>query len=551
MTKRTFYNIYYREETNVLKIRINRAYIRISREYKDLGKGGEEMCEYMKLLRLIVLSLFLGMPGMVRGRTVTFTKVTVGSGLLYVPHGDWAGDIDGTSPPHTLDIFATMGFGEAVWYANLGNGTSWSAKNLIWTAPVNLCNFEIAGADLDKDGDMDAVSCDFGSGSSDISYLAVHTNTGGSAFTTKIIGNVDGGFRQMRLEDVDNDDTLDIVVSVNTKFSQSDIGVYWYENTGGMNFIEHFIGKCNAWKVDCFDDEPQDGHLEIVVSETYHGSGSTTDPCRLIFYKNDGFEFFTPTTLDTYAERAAGVRCAELNNDGKIDIISGNAISGVLYWYENMGSSSFTRHTIDNNCPDIDGIDVGDFEPDGDMDIVAAGRDYWFRWYENDGNGNFTPHTIDTEYEKFDLPYVTYLDGDTCPDIVLTEASIMGHVFAYLNPCPPPDGVEEKTGRRHKSEGISVSVYPNPATTKASIKFRVQGLELKNSQLATHNSQLTIYDLSGRLVRSLSITDNRIPITEVTWDERDAEGKKVNSGIYFYSIKYKDSGAKGKFIILK
>ena len=119
-----------------------------------------------------------------------------------------------------------------------------------------------------------------------------------------------------------------------------------------------------------------------------------------------------------------------------------------------------------------------------------------------------------------------------------------------------PHGAEEKTGIRHKAEGISVSVYPNPATTKAEIRFQVTGfrsqvtgekLETCNMELAT----LRIYDLSGRLVRSLPITDNRTPITEVTWDGQDSKGKKVNSGIYFYSVKYKDSGAKGKFIILK
>jgi N-acetylneuraminic acid mutarotase len=108
----------------------------------------------------------------------------------------------------------------------------------------------------------------------------------------------------------------------------------------------------------------------------------------------------------------------------------------------------------------------------------------------------------------------------------------------------PPYGAEEKTGIRQKAEGISVSVYPNPATTKTSIKFRVQSSELKDSRLTIHN-------LSGRLIRSLPITDNRTPNTEVTWDGRDNRGKKVNSGIYFYSIKHEISEDRGKFVILK
>ena len=121
----------------------------------------------------------------------------------------------------------------------------------------------------------------------------------------------------------------------------------------------------------------------------------------------------------------------------------------------------------------------------------------------------------------------------------------------WYNQCA---GIEEKTGERHKATGISVSVYPNPATTKTSIKFRVQSSELKNKKLSTLNSQLLtlkIYDISGRLVRSLTITDNRTPNTEVTWNRKDSENRKVKSGIYFYRLSCKDLEIKGKFVILK
>lgn len=375
-------------------------------------------------------------------RVVTFTRVTVDS-VLYVPHGDWADNIDGTSKPYENDILATIAaYGDAVWYANNGKGASWSASHLIWTAPNY--DYEIASADLDKNGTIDAVSTDMNNIGT--LSLAVHTNTGGGSFTTKTVGSLSGIFRQMRLRDINNDGNIDIIATVCTsKFDgslQTDVGLYWYENTGGMNFTQHLIGFCNPWKVDCFDDDG-DNHLEVVITETYHGNLDTTTNCRLILYKNDGSEGFTPFILDNsflpgvIGKGGAGVRCADLNNDGKIDIVSGDASGGILYWYENLGGCNFQRDTIDANCPAIDGIDVGDFEPDADMDIVVAGRDYWFRWYENDGNGNFTKHDIDKEYELFDVPYVSYFDGDSCPDVVLTESSYSGYVFAYLNPCPP------------------------------------------------------------------------------------------------------------------
>ena len=121
----------------------------------------------------------------------------------------------------------------------------------------------------------------------------------------------------------------------------------------------------------------------------------------------------------------------------------------------------------------------------------------------------------------------------------------------WYNSCV---NIEEKTDNRRKATNISVAVYPNPATTKASIKFRVQSPEIKDKKLSTLNSQLLtlkIYDLSGRLVRSLPIMDYRSPITEITWDRKDSNGEKVKSGIYFYRLNCKDFEIKGKFVILK
>ncbi len=458
----------------------------------------------MRVCIFVILAL---VSVQVSGRTVTFNRYTVDS-LVPMPHGDWAGDIDGTSPPYQLDIFATITVpAQAVWYANSNFGKSWSARKDVWTTPRDLYNLEIAGADF-NDGDIDAISVDLALANGTVSSLGFSDNLGGGIFTTKIIGTLEGRIRQMRPADVDNDSDLDIVATVNTQHSQADIGLYWYENTGGMNFTEHFIGKCNPHKVDCFDDDG-DGHLEIVVSEHWHGSGSTTDPCRLILYKNDGFEVFTPIVLDnTYGLGGAGVRCAKFDNDLAVDIVAGSMDAGILYWYRNNGGNNFTRHIIDNNCPELDGIDVGDFEPDGDMDIVAAGRDYWFRWYENDGNTppNFIPHTIDAEYENFDLPYVTYLDGDTCPDIVLTEDSNNGHVFAYLNPCDP-SGIEE------------TEITPTNTYLKVPSLISSESVNLEYGIEERGDVRLEVIDITGRTVQVIENSGYKEPgAYKINWN---------------------------------
>lgn len=273
---------------------------------------------------VIIFILSLTTLGTIKGRTVSFTRVIIDSGMPG-PHGDWAGDIDGTSPKYQLDVFATYVIpGVAVWYKNNGLGTSWSTEQVIWNLTnTSHYNYEIAGCNLDGDGDIDAVSCNaypFDSG-----RICIHTNLGGGTFTTKEIGPINAMDRQMRVRDMDGDGDSDIVVTAWTNrfcWDQTDVGVYWFENKGSMNFTKHFIGMCNAWKVDCFDDDG-DKHLDVVVSESYHGDQDSALDCKLILYRNNGAEGFTPVILDNSYSRGwgnaggAGVRCADLNNNGK------------------------------------------------------------------------------------------------------------------------------------------------------------------------------------------------------------------------------------------
>jgi flagellar hook assembly protein FlgD len=51
---------------------------------------------------------------------------------------------------------------------------------------------------------------------------------------------------------------------------------------------------------------------------------------------------------------------------------------------------------------------------------------------------------------------------------------------------------------------------------------------------------VTIYDVSGRLVRTL--TDRTLPAGEhrATWDGRTVDGSRAGAGIYFYAFRAGD-----------
>jgi hypothetical protein len=106
-------------------------------------------------------------------------------------------------------------------------------------------------------------------------------------------------------------------------------------------------------------------------------------------------------------------------------------------------------------------------------------------------------------------------------------------------------GIDEVPGKRIIKPEISV--YPNPFSSKVS--FQLSGiLEYQNSG----ELEIRIYDVSGRMVKSLSLTTNHSPLgTGLSWDGKDKNGKGLGNGVYF--VTYRDESVKisKKIILLK
>ncbi|MCP4605554.1 MAG: T9SS type A sorting domain-containing protein, partial [Proteobacteria bacterium] len=62
---------------------------------------------------------------------------------------------------------------------------------------------------------------------------------------------------------------------------------------------------------------------------------------------------------------------------------------------------------------------------------------------------------------------------------------------------------------------------------------------------------LAVYDISGRLVRTL--VDNKMDAGEqnVIWNGKDSNGQHVASGVYFYKMIAGDFSSTDKMILLK
>ena len=89
--------------------------------------------------------------------------------------------------------------------------------------------------------------------------------------------------------------------------------------------------------------------------------------------------------------------------------------------------------------------------------------------------------------------------------------------------------------------------YPNPFNPSTTIEFQIPAVD-GLSEVATG---LKIFDLRGRLIRTL--VDKNMPpgYHSFYWDGLSDAGTKVSSGIYFYTIKAGDFGEKKKMMVIK
>lgn len=84
-------------------------------------------------------------------------------------------------------------------------------------------------------------------------------------------------------------------------------------------------------------------------------------------------------------------------------------------------------------------------------------------------------------------------------------------------------------------------VYPNPFSSSAKIEY-----QLKESSPVT----LSIYNQRGQLVKQLVSESKSAGTHTVSWDGRDASGRKVSSGIYFARLSIPGESSQKKLIFM-
>jgi len=206
--------------------------------------------------------------------------------------------------------------------------------------------------------------------------------------------------------------------------SQNSIGLVWYHNPDWKRYL---IGPGEFTTDGEIADINADGKAEIIASCAARD--------QIEWYERVGDPFHSEGWKRHRIGRgwAHDLAVGDVNGDGRLDVIafSKYVTPPHLVWHEAPPDprGAWTRHEIDQ--PPGEGLAIGDLDGDGHLDI-AAGRS----WYRNtDGHGtNWEKREITSEWTHDCRVAIVDVNRDGKLDIVLSHSEGKGRLSWFENP---------------------------------------------------------------------------------------------------------------------
>lgn len=258
-------------------------------------------------------------------------------------------------------------------------------------------------------------------------------------------------------------------------------------------------------------------------------------------WMNDFYNYFIPATLGPkamiagYWDDLKGLKTG-VNNDGS-GIFNDMRI---CYWYD----ATNNRYIIEwNEAYNQYTIDL--------MQDASLEKFQIILYPKNNADGD-----IVIQYHTVDNPGIATLFSTVG---IEDHTQTRGLTYTFANVYPPtatplqaglaikftttaPDDYVSNSDNTLSIPFTMEQNYPNPFNPNTTISF--------NLMQATH-ANLSIYNLKGQLVKTLLNAQATAGKHSILWDGKDASGKSVSSGLYYYRLKTDSQISSRKMLLMK
>ena len=247
--------------------------------------------------------------------------------------------------------------------AGLAQGLAFESK----TIAVGNGPSSVVAADLNNDGQVELICTD-----SKDNALTVLTNDGSGGFVSNVTYSVTGTNPACVLvADLTASGKADLVVAIfNNSNGNGKLEVLTNDGVGGFNSNATYdVGTGPSCVVSA--DVNGDGQPDLIAANTspYPNGGLTV-------MTNDGGVFSLEATLRIGAtisdDDSHWVAAADINGDGKVDLISANMLANTLTVFTNNGSGGFGSNATYNVGFDPQCVLETDVNGDGKLDLISA-----------------------------------------------------------------------------------------------------------------------------------------------------------------------------------
>ena len=302
-----------------------------------------------------------------------------GTGMSSIATGDVNGD------GHD-EVFGTWNGGGSTprvgYYLNNGTGVTNPYGGLtVLTASLELGN-HVAVGDVDDDGDTDIVvstsSPFFG-----LDRISWYENLDGlGAFgPEQIVDGTSPGTGTLVVADVDGDGDGDVL---RTSLTDETISLYRYDGATDVFGAEEILATGLALvRSLAVDDVDLDGDPDVAFASVFSDTVAYLE-------NRDGLGTFSPVpqVIDDTLDGARVVRLADIDGDGRLDVMAGGLLSDEIVWYRRLPGGGYdVPLLVTEEADSIRDLALADLDGDGDPDPASANfNGPGVAWYENTVN---------------------------------------------------------------------------------------------------------------------------------------------------------------------
>ena len=418
------------------------------------------------------------------------------------------------------------------WYKNPGNNTSAWVRTAIG-APLN--NMALV-YDFDNNGAMDVLGTK-GQGANANAEFVWARNNGSGAFT--IMTNVSTG---------DGDFLQGVEPTRFRPGSPLEIALSWHAAGKGIQLLSVPADpSTGTWSWRRLSTTSQDEQISVTDLEA---NGTNDIVLGTKWLRRDNLDNATPFTLNTSSGDPDRSRLADINRDGRLDVVVGFeaiSVAGKLAWYEQPSTptSTWTEHIISTTIVGPMSIDLADIDNDGDIDVVAGEHNLvapatarLIIFQNADGvGGSWNQSTVYTGDEHHDGAQVIDLDNDGDLDIISIGWDNPRVIWYENRAINRSTGVEQRGRGEIPTQFRLDQNYPNPFNPTTTIEFGIsQSVE----------TRLDVFDVVGRRIAT-PVQQRLRPGTYAT----TLNAASISSGVYFYVLTAGTFVATKKMIVMK